>query len=61
MNFVHGLLEEPTHNYDTSSLDYQNNEGPVPYYDSGFYVYTYEDNPATCGGGECPKSQFGYI
>lgn len=52
--------EEPNYNYNTSPSHYQEYKGPVPYYDTGFYVYTYEDNPATCGGGQCPTSEFAY-
>lgn len=61
LNFAYDLLEGPSHNYYTSPTNYQNDEGPVPYYDSGFMVYTYQDNPATCSGGKCQESQFAYV
>ena len=71
MNFAHNLLNEPNYNSNlnekptdyahTSPTRYEDYKGPVPYYDTGFYVYTYQDNPATCGGGQCPKSEFAYV
>ena len=72
VSMAHTILEEPNNeksvdykestDYSYSSPSYhQEDEGPVPYYDTGFYVYTYQDNPATCGGGKCPKSQFAYV
>lgn len=61
VNIAHSLIEEPTDYAHTSPTKYGDTKEPVPYYDSGFYVYTYQDNPATCNNGQCPKSEFAYI
>lgn len=57
---THDLLEDTNDYSHTSQKNYKNYEPPVDYYDTGFKVYTYEDNPATCNNGECPKSNFTY-
>ena len=53
-------IESPMNNYDTYDNNYQNYPPPKRYYDTEFYVYDYPNNPATCGGGNCPTSQFAY-
>ena len=54
------IIKETNNNINSYDNNYQNYPPPKRYYDTNFFIYDYPNNPATCGGGNCPTSQFAY-
>ena len=52
-NLTYDLLEEPTHNYDTYTTNYQDNDEPDVYYHNGQKIYNYNGFHTTCPNGNC--------